>query len=127
MKFREHGVLLYLSNELYMGFVKLQADKGLGRSYAALLPFVEGLYHLGYITQEVYQAHVVRYSKPLLTIKSASPKVLELDRNLSFALTNWAEMPEKSRRYYFNKAKKHPESAVAQQLLKKAIKSEGVS
>jgi hypothetical protein len=110
---------MYLSNELYLGFVKLQADKGLGRSYAALLPFVEGLYHMGYITQDVYQAHAVRYSKPLLTVAAAEPKVLEFDKNLSFALKNWAEMPDKSRKYYLRKAKAHPESVVGQQILRK--------
>ena len=42
--FREHGVMLYLDKALYKAFIRLQADKGLGRSYAGLLPFVEGLY-----------------------------------------------------------------------------------
>ena len=119
MRFKEHGVLMYLSNELYLGFVKLQADKGLGRSYAALLPFVEGLYHMGYITQDVYQAHAVRYSKPLLTVAAAEPKVLEFDKNLTFALKNWAEMPDKSRKYYLRKARAHPENVVSQRILKK--------
>jgi len=125
MPFREHGVLIYLSNELYLGFIKLQADKGLGRSYAALLPFVEGLFHMGYITREVYQAHAVRYSQPLLTVKNVDPKVLELDKNLTFALNSWAEMPEKSQKYYLAKAKKHPESVVAQKILKKVQGAEG--
>ena len=65
-KFNEHGILMYLSNQLYIGFVKLQADKGLGRSYAALLPFVEGLYKMGYITEKVYLKHKEKYSQPLI-------------------------------------------------------------
>ena len=65
MVFREHGVMLYLSKDLYNGFIKLQADKTLGRSYAGLLPFTEGLFKLGYITEEVYKRHVQKYSKPL--------------------------------------------------------------
>ena len=39
MSFREHGVMLYLDKTLYKAFIRLQADKGLGRSYAGLLPF----------------------------------------------------------------------------------------
>ena len=63
--FKEHGVLIYLSKELYTGFIKLQADKDLGRSYAGLLPFVEGLHKLGYISPDVYQKHIEKYSVPL--------------------------------------------------------------
>lgn len=32
--FREHGVMLYLDKVLYKAFIRLQADKGLGRSFA---------------------------------------------------------------------------------------------
>lgn len=64
--FKEHGVMLYLSKELYTGFIKLQSDKGLGRAYAGLLPFTEGLFKLNYITKEVYEKHIAKYSKPLV-------------------------------------------------------------
>lgn len=58
--------MLYLSRELYVGFIKLQADKGLGRSYAGLLPFTEGLYRLGYLDQNAYLSHVKKYSEKLV-------------------------------------------------------------
>jgi len=64
--FREHGVMLYLSKPLYVGFIRLQADKGLGRSYAGLLPFTEGMYRLGYISKEVYEEHIKKYSQQLV-------------------------------------------------------------
>lgn len=63
--FREHGVLIYLSKDLYLGFIKLQADKSLGRSYAGLLLFTEGLFRMGYISKEVYAEHIKKYSQPL--------------------------------------------------------------
>lgn len=63
--FREHGVMLFLSNPLYLGFIKLQADKGLGRSYAGLLPFVEGLYRMGYLSKEDYEIYFKKYSQGL--------------------------------------------------------------
>ncbi len=80
--FKEHGVLIYLSKELYNGFIRLQADKGLGRSYAGLLPFVEGLYKLGYIATEVYQKHIEKYSVQLceenLSVAPLSPEERKL-------------------------------------------------
>jgi hypothetical protein len=63
--FREHGVMLYLDRELYSAFIKLQADKNLGRSYAGLLPLTEGLYRLGYVTKDVYERHFTKYSEGL--------------------------------------------------------------
>lgn len=57
--------MLYLSKELYVGFIKLQADRRLGRSFAGLLPLTEGLYKLGYISKEVYCEHIEKYTKPL--------------------------------------------------------------
>ena len=79
--FREHGVLIYLSKDLYIGFIKLQADKGLGRSYAGLLPFVEGLFRMGYISKEVYEDHVKKYSTPL---ESDKPLSLEQSKEKQF-------------------------------------------
>jgi hypothetical protein len=67
--YKEHGVMIYLSKDLYTGFIRLQADKGLGRSYAGLLPFTEGLFRLGYISKEVYEEHFKKYSTPLVVEK----------------------------------------------------------
>lgn len=96
-KFKEHGVLIYLSNELYLGFVKLQADKGLGRSFAGLLPFVEGLYSMGYISEEVYKRHQKRYSQPLVKDKKL-PEFTEnqadaLNKTLGMVVDQWKEHP----------------------------------
>jgi len=63
--FKEHQVILFLDRDLYRAFIRLQADRNLGRSYAGLLPYVEGLYHLGYLSSETYEAHFKRYSEPL--------------------------------------------------------------
>ena len=70
--YQEHRVMLYLSKDLYKAFIKLQADKELGRSYAGLLPFVEGLYQLGYISKKVYDTYFSKYSQPLGTKNSES-------------------------------------------------------
>ena len=57
--------MLCLDTDLYLAFIKLQANMGLGRAYAGLLPYVDGLYHMGYIDKAVYDTHVKRYSEPL--------------------------------------------------------------
>lgn len=77
--FREHGVLIYLSKDLYKGYIRLQADKGLGRSYAGLLPFTEGLFRLGYISKEVYEEYIRKYSQPL-DMKEPLAPVLTLEQ-----------------------------------------------
>ena len=76
-KFREHGVMLFLDGELYHAFSKLQADKCLGRSFAGLRIFTEGVYILGYISKDCYKAHVEKYEEPLYREESKpSPKEL---------------------------------------------------
>lgn len=74
--FREHGVMLYLDKTLYKAFIKLQADKELGRSYAGLLPFVEGLFHLGYLSKDDYEKYVQKYTQGL----KEEPKPLTLEQ-----------------------------------------------
>ena len=99
--FKEHGVLIYLSKELYNGFIKLQADKSLGRSFAGLLPFTEGLFRLGYISKEVYEKHVHKYSKPLedpiiLTKERKKEKqnIEKMDAYFRNILVQWDEHPD---------------------------------
>lgn len=125
-RFKEHGVLMYLSNELYQGFVMLQATKGLGRSYAALLPFVEGLYSMGYISEDVYQHYSKKYSQPLRTetfekeAKKLS-KVKKINDTLGGVLEQWDLHPEESwRQKWLKIAKRHSELDNARLLLQKA-------
>jgi hypothetical protein len=98
--YREHGVLIFLSKDLYFGFIRLQADKGLGRSYAGLLPFTEGLFRLGYISKEVYEEHFKKYSQPfaaenpvstVLTIEQLKEKrfLEQKDKQLKGMLEQW--------------------------------------
>jgi len=121
-KFKEHGVLLYLSNELYVGFVKLQADKGLGRSFAGLLPFVEGLYSMGYISEEVYKRHQKRYSQPLVKDKKL-PDFTEnqadaLNKTLGMVVAQWSEHPKKEwRTRWIQTAMQHSDLPNAKRLL----------
>jgi len=74
--------MLFLDNELYLGFIKLQNDKKLGRSFAGLLSFVEGLHKMGYIEKDTYERHKIRYSKPLVIDKKRTLTKEELEKNL---------------------------------------------
>lgn len=119
--FREHGVMMYLDKTLYKAFIRLQADKGLGRSYAGLLPFTEGLHKLGYLSQEDYEVHAKKYSQGLLeepNPEASKPETMtdvrektrieELSRAFSGAVSQWENMKPKSRAYYIEKAKENP-------------------
>ena len=98
--FREHGVLLYLDKTLYKAFIKLQADKNLGRSYAGLLPFVEGLYQLGYLSKKEYEKRVRKYSKSLDEMEKENEpltkeqlekekKLKDLEKQFSMVIEQW--------------------------------------
>jgi hypothetical protein len=120
--FREHGVPIYLDRELYVAFIKLQADRGLGRAYAGLLPFVEGLYQMGYISKEVYEVHRQKYSEPLLDSK-ASPKVVDtqveqLNKTLGMVYEQWNDHPKREwREKWLKTARQHAELSNAKLIL----------
>lgn len=106
--------MLYLAPELYHGFVKMQADRNLGRSYAALLAYVEGLYTLGYINQDVYEKYAAKYNVPLVQEESKSltrkqieeqKKDEEWSKRFSDAAEQWEKISEKSRQYHVAKAR----------------------
>ena len=85
-RFQEHKLMLFLDKELYVAFIRLQADKGLGRSYAGLLPLVEGLYHMGYINREIYEKHVLKYSDKLVGNKQLTlAETQEMEKNIQLA------------------------------------------
>jgi hypothetical protein len=84
--FQEHKVMLFLDKDLYIGFIRLQADKCVGRSYAGLLPFVEGLYHMGYINRETYETHMQKYGDKLVTKKQLTlAETQEMEKNIQLA------------------------------------------
>jgi len=126
MGFREHGVMLYLDSILYLSFIKLQADKSLGRSYAGLLAFVEGLHQMGYLNEEQYLAHKNRYSLPLdeeprqLTLeetKKAQERKL-LERRFAQVIDQWEIHKDKTwRKHWVQKAHEYGDLTNAKKLL----------
>ena len=112
MKFQEHGILLYLSRDLYTAFIRLQGDKDLGRSYAGLLALTEGMFRLGYISKDVYEEHVKKYSQPMTQPKPPTQEQLEERRELEELEKQFAAvlkqglntLSERSQQYWIKKA-----------------------
>lgn len=126
MGFREHGVMLYLDSTLYLSFIKLQADKSLGRSYAGLLAFVEGLHQMGYLNEEQYLAHKKRYSLPLdeeprqLTLEESkkAQERKQLEKLFAHVKKQWEIHKDKSwRENWTRKAREYGDITNAKKLL----------
>ena len=123
--------MLYLSKDLYRAWIKLQADKDLGRTYGGLLPFVEGLYRFGYLSQDVYEENIKKYSEPLtskekpnLEQQKQTQFLMEKDRQLKGMLEQWEDHPDKTWRVKaIAEAKKYPEFTHAKMLLSKIDES----
>ena len=107
---KPHGVVLFLPPELYLGIVKLQADKELGKPYACLLAITEGLYHMGYISKEAYEVYSKKYSDRLIKeeVKPPTPKeqmeIVKLSTSFQNILKNWNEVKDKE--FWIRKAEK---------------------
>jgi hypothetical protein len=132
--FREHGVRLYLDKVLYKAFIRLQADRGLGRSFAGLLPFTEGLYRLGFITQGDYEEHIRKYSQELVEAKplgleqlKEQEKIRRLDKFYSEVLKQWPTLSEKTRRAHIARAKEVAEKVPNAKLVLALANGEVVS
>ena len=113
--FLGHALRLYLDAQYSLALVKLRADKELGRSHAGLLVFTEGLYRLGYINQKTYDAHVKRYSKPLVAEEPVTLKekleqenekktLLKWNKTFSNIIKQWNTMKPESQEFYIKKA-----------------------
>lgn len=126
-RFKEHQVLMCLAAPLYRAFIRLQADRDLGRSYAALLPFVEGLYRMGYISQEVYEHYRSKYSKPLPVQKPLSQvheqqRMRQLEKQFTQVAEQWDTLKPDSQAYWIKKAEENKTILEAQLILTKERK-----
>jgi len=71
---RDYILRICLDSPLYLKFIDFQAKKKLGKTYAGLLIFLEGMKSLGLIDKETYEFYKNRYDKPL----EASPIKVEV-------------------------------------------------
>jgi len=119
---------------LYVVFIRLQADKTAGRSYAGLPPFVEGLFYIGCINREVYEKHVQKYSDKLigkkqLTIAESqeTEKNAQLARCFKAVAEQWETLRRKQCATHLKKALsargRVPEAGLIIQLAKKEVRN----
>jgi len=118
LPFKEHVYRLCLDYRLYSAAIKLQADNGLGKAYAGMLPFVHGLHAMGYLSDEDFELYKNKYSVGLAEAqknKNKSPvQLLKEQTRSNFcrtqnkyfgeALSQWSCMKPKSKLFYLKKA-----------------------
>lgn len=124
--FREHGVMLYLDKTEYLGFIKCQADKGLGRSYAGKLLFIEGQYKLGYLTPTEYEQRFQKYTQGLNSVEPSAEQLAALEQHrkltsiLEGVLKEWDTLPKNVQEYHLKTAAKHKDLPIALRVIEKA-------
>ncbi|MEM0111570.1 MAG: hypothetical protein QXK90_02260 [Candidatus Parvarchaeota archaeon] len=64
---QSHIFHIYLDSPLYFRVLEFQLKHKLGRAYACLLIFIEGMKALGLIDNGLYEYYRTRYLKPLET------------------------------------------------------------
>ena len=89
--FYQHKFLICLDAPLYLAVIKFQAEHELGRSYAALRIFIEGLKSLNLISQDLYEYYKRKYSaslKPNFVLEDLRPKCFLCSKPASVKLRN---------------------------------------
>ena len=128
--FSDHKYLLYLNRKIYIAIVKLQADQGLGKSYSALLPLVEGLHTMKYLSDEDYEIYRAKYSvgleeaancPTLAQIRKQETKAnrdRKLNRHYSEVLKQWTTLSDDTKAYHLKKAEEDKHLKFARDVLK---------
>ncbi len=122
-KKRVNSFTVHTDTCIYLKIVGLQAELGLGHSFAALYPLIEGLNTLGKLTPEEYEFYRNRYTvkledvKPSLLVRAEKESPLiqtraaerkSVNRHFGGVLEQWAVLNPKSRAFHLKEAAKHP-------------------
>jgi len=117
--FTDHHYRLMLDRKLYLATIRLQADKGLGKSFSAMLPFVEGLHSMGYLSDEDYEVYKAKYSiglqvaanapteADILRMEKGENKNKQLNRHYSEVLRQWPTLSEQAKKYHLKTAEEN--------------------
>ena len=135
MKENPHILRLFLDSPLDVALTKYQATNTLGRSYAGLLVFIEGLRRLDLIGEVVYQHYKSRYLRPLPTLPVEEPaarwqreeqqKTLQqIRKKLRDVIDQFTALQPKARQYWLKYALERPEIPESTELLRKFSKKE---
>lgn len=125
---KPNALMLFLDSPLCVALTQYQALNKLGRSFAGLLIFVEGLRKLELINEVVYQHYRNRYMKPLRTlIEEESPLVAkqkeeELEKarkQLQQVIEQFSKLKPKTQQHWVKYALERPEIPESIELLRK--------
>ena len=130
MKENPHILRLFLDSPLDVALTKYQATNTLGRSYAGLLVFIEGLRRLDLIGEVVYQHYKARYLRPLQTLPAEEPaarrqseeqqKTLQqVRKRLRDVIDQFIALQPKAQQYWLKYASERPEIPESTELLGK--------
>lgn len=127
--FSDHQYRVFLDRKLYMATIQLQAERGLGKSYSVLLPCIEGLHSLGYLSDADYEVYKAKYSVGLEEAANAptpaqlirherkANKYKQLNRHFGEVLSQWSGLKETAKQYHLKDAEKHKNLKNAKLLL----------
>ena len=127
--FTGHQYMLYLDRKLYLATVNLQAERGLGKAFSAMLPFVEGLHSMGYLNDADYELYKNKYSIGLeeaaklptstdvIRREHKANKYRQMNNHFGEVLAQWSNLKEKSKQYHLKEAEKHKNLKNAKLLL----------
>jgi hypothetical protein len=123
-----HILRLFLDSPLDVALTQYQALNKLGRSYAGLLVFIEGLRKLNFISEVVYQHYRERYMKPLqttpitedpLVAREKEEEVQKVRKRLRDATALFPKLKPKAQQSHLQYALDHPELLESAELLRK--------
>lgn len=120
---------LFVDRKIYLAINRLQADKGLGKSFSALLPLVEGLHTMGYLEDGDFEVYKAKYSagldiEPLTATQIKQKETKEnrdrqLNRHYAEVLEQWNLLTEKTKSFHLKKAAKDRHLKFARKVLEK--------
>jgi hypothetical protein len=125
---KPHELTLFLDQPLYVALTQFQALNKLGKSYAGLLIFIEGLRKLGLIGEVVYQYYYQRYFKPLQTtpieedprvVKKKEEELQETRRQLRQVIERFPTLKPKTQQHWLRYCLDRPEIPDSTELLRK--------
>jgi len=108
-----------LDRKLYLATIQLQAKKGLGKSYSAMLPFVVGLHSLGFLSDADYEVYKNKYSirleesvnvptkADIIRMERRENKNRQLNRHFGEILAQWSQLKDSAKDYHLKEAEKH--------------------
>jgi len=125
---RAHVLQLFLDAPLDVAVTQFQAMHKLGRSFAGLLIFLEGLRKLNLINEVAYQHYKNRYMQPLRTLIETENPVLQKQKEEQFqkarktlrdVIEDFTKLQPRAQQYWLKYASDRPEIPESTELLRK--------